>query len=68
MSSTQASRTPPGGRYSTVAIVLHWTIALAIVLQIILAGRMELGTWQSVVLVDTNRDNPDRHVRLSFLS
>jgi len=28
------------GRYSTVAIVLHWLIALAIVLQIILAGRM----------------------------
>jgi len=30
-----------GGRYSTVAIVLHWLIALAIVLQIILAGRMD---------------------------
>lgn len=29
------------GRYSTVAILLHWAIALAIVLQIILAGRME---------------------------
>src|SRR5438045_5239788 len=29
------------GRYSAAAIVLHWTIALAIVLQIILAGRME---------------------------
>lgn len=27
-----------------------------------------LGTWQSIVLVDTNRDNPDRRVRLSFLS
>lgn len=30
-------------------------------------GRLELGTWQSVCLVDTNRDNPDRQVRLSFL-
>ncbi|CAG6392483.1 YjbQ family protein [Streptomyces cocklensis] len=30
-------------------------------------GRLELGTWQSVVLVDTNRDNPRRQVRLSFL-
>ena len=30
-----------GTRYSTVAIVLHWLIALAIVLQVILAGRME---------------------------
>jgi cytochrome b561/polyisoprenoid-binding protein YceI len=28
-------------RYSMVAIVLHWTIALAIVLQIILSGRMD---------------------------
>lgn len=33
----------------------------------VLDGRMALGTWQSVVLVDTNRDNPDRRVRLSFL-
>jgi thiamine phosphate synthase YjbQ (UPF0047 family) len=33
----------------------------------VLDGRMALGTWQSVVLVDTNVDNPDREVRLSFL-
>ncbi|HWI03531.1 MAG TPA: secondary thiamine-phosphate synthase enzyme YjbQ [Acidimicrobiales bacterium] len=31
-------------------------------------GRMQLGTWQSVVLVDFNTDNPRRKVRLSFLS
>lgn len=31
------------------------------------AGRLLLGTWQSVVLVDLNRDNPQRNVRLSFL-
>lgn len=31
-------------------------------------GRMLLGTWQSIVLVDTNVDNPNRRVRLSFLS
>ncbi|MFE2530262.1 secondary thiamine-phosphate synthase enzyme YjbQ [Streptomyces sp. NPDC059371] len=30
-------------------------------------GSLELGTWQSVCLVDTNRDNPSRQVRLSFL-
>ncbi len=30
-------------------------------------GRMALGTWQSVCFVDTNRDNPEREVRLSFL-
>lgn len=33
----------------------------------VIAGRLELGTWQSVCLVDTNTDNPDRTVRLSFL-
>lgn len=31
-------------------------------------GRPVLGTWQSVVLVDPNADNPTRRVRLSFLS
>ncbi len=30
-------------------------------------GELQLGTWQSVVLVDPNRDNPDRIVRLSFV-
>ena len=30
-------------------------------------GRPVLGTWQSVVLVDTNVDNAVRKVRLSFL-
>lgn len=33
----------------------------------VLAGRMQLGTWQSVCLVDTNVDNAERDVRLSFL-
>ncbi|MCM2429701.1 secondary thiamine-phosphate synthase enzyme YjbQ [Streptomyces sp. RKAG337] len=33
----------------------------------VIGGRLELGTWQSVVLVDTNMDNPRRQVRLSFL-
>ncbi len=31
-------------------------------------GRLLLGTWQSIVLVDTNLDNPHRKVRLSFLA
>ncbi len=31
------------------------------------AGRMALGTWQSVTLVDLNVDNEDRRVRLSFV-
>jgi secondary thiamine-phosphate synthase enzyme len=33
----------------------------------VLGGRMQLGTWQSVVLVDLNADNRYRQVRLSFL-
>jgi secondary thiamine-phosphate synthase enzyme len=34
----------------------------------VLDGQLALGTWQSVVFVDTNRDNPHRRVRLSFLA
>jgi secondary thiamine-phosphate synthase enzyme len=33
----------------------------------VLAGRLALGTWQAVCLVDPNGDNPSRQVRLSFL-
>jgi secondary thiamine-phosphate synthase enzyme len=33
----------------------------------VLEGRLALGTWQSICLVDINRDNPERQVRLSFL-
>ncbi|CAM3184925.1 hypothetical protein BST27_20150 [Mycobacterium intermedium] len=32
------------------------------------AGELMLGTWQSIVLVDLNRDNPRRSVRLSFMA
>jgi secondary thiamine-phosphate synthase enzyme len=32
------------------------------------SGQPLLGTWQSVVLVDLNRDNPLRSVRLSFIN
>lgn len=31
-------------------------------------GRLDLGTWQSLVLIDTNVDNPVRTVRLSFIA
>ncbi|WP_327151460.1 YjbQ family protein [Nocardia sp. NBC_01329] len=34
----------------------------------VLAGEPALGTWQSIALVDLNVDNPDREVRLSFLT
>lgn len=33
----------------------------------VLDGHVALGTWQSVVLVDLNVDNPRRRVRFSFL-
>jgi secondary thiamine-phosphate synthase enzyme len=33
----------------------------------VLDGEPALGTWQSLVLVDTNVDNPQRNVRWSFV-
>jgi len=33
----------------------------------VLAGRLALGTWQSICLVDPNGDNPTRQVRFSFV-
>lgn len=33
----------------------------------VIDGTMALGTWQSLVLVDVNADNPHRLVRLSFI-
>ncbi len=33
----------------------------------VLGGEPALGTWQSVVLVDPNGDNPRRQLRLSFV-
>jgi secondary thiamine-phosphate synthase enzyme len=43
-------------------VLLSPTLVLAVA-----AGRLQLGTWQSVVLVDTNADNPNRTIHLSFL-
>jgi secondary thiamine-phosphate synthase enzyme len=34
----------------------------------VLHGRLALGTWQSICLVDLNVDNAEREVRLSFLA
>lgn len=33
----------------------------------VVSGQLMLGTWQSIVLVDPNRDNPTRTVRFSFI-
>ena len=34
----------------------------------VVGGRLSLGTWQSIVVVDPNGDNHTRRVRLSFLA
>jgi secondary thiamine-phosphate synthase enzyme len=34
----------------------------------VIAGRLTLGTWQSITLLDPNEDNATRRVRLSFLA
>src|SRR5689334_21355925 len=44
-----------GARYSTLAVVLHWTIAALIVLQIILAGRMEGRTPEAFAVVQFHK-------------
>ena len=33
----------------------------------VIGGVLQLGTWQSICLVDTNVDNEERTIRLSFL-
>ena len=46
--------------------VLPAFVAPSLVLPVV-GGDVQLGTWQSVVLVDPNRDNPERTLRLSFI-
>ena len=46
--------------------VLPVLVAPSVVIPV-LGGRMALGTWQHIVLVDLNADNPRRMVRLSLL-
>lgn len=54
--------TPGHGRDHVVPAFLAPSMTVPV-----LGGRLALGTWQSICLVDTNVDNPDRQVRLSFL-
>lgn len=51
------------GRDHVLPVLVSPSLSLPVV-----AGEPTLGTWQSVVLVDLNRDNPDRRVILSFFS
>jgi secondary thiamine-phosphate synthase enzyme len=53
---------PGHGADHLLPVLVSPTITLPVV-----DGRPVLGTWQSLVLVDLNRDNPSRRVRLSFL-
>ncbi len=46
--------------------VLPGWISPSVVVPVI-EGRLALGTWQSIVLIDTNKDNPTRTIRLSLL-
>lgn len=34
----------------------------------VVGGRLALGTWQSICLLDPNPDNPTRRVRLTFVA
>jgi thiamine phosphate synthase YjbQ (UPF0047 family) len=34
----------------------------------VIGGRLALGTWQSIALLDPNADNATRRVRLSFVA
>jgi len=55
--------TPGHGRDHVLPAFISPSITIPVV-----GGRPQLGTWQSVVLVDTNVDNPSRRVRLSFIA
>ncbi len=46
--------------------VLPAWIAPSVIVPVV-GGELALGTWQSIVLVDPNRDNPSRTIRFSFL-
>jgi secondary thiamine-phosphate synthase enzyme len=46
--------------------VLPAFVAPSLVVPVV-GGTLTLGTWQSVVLVDSNADNPQRRVTLTFI-
>ena len=47
--------------------VLPGWISPSVVVPVV-GGRLMLGTWQSIVLVDPNRDNPTRTIRFSMIA
>ena len=59
---SHAHGSPGHGRDHVLPALISPSVSLPVI-----SGRPALGTWQSLVVVDTNRDNPRRQVRLSFL-
>jgi secondary thiamine-phosphate synthase enzyme len=60
---THRHGSPGHGRDHVLPAIISPSMTVPVV-----GGRMQLGVWQSICLVDTNVDNPDRNVRLSFLA
>ncbi len=54
---------PGHGRSHVMPAIVPPTVTVPV-----LGGRLALGTWQSVCLVDLNLDNPVREVRFSFVT
>jgi len=52
---TELSRGASAARYSAIAIVLHWTIAVLIVLQVALSGRMEARTPEAFAVTQFHK-------------
>ncbi|HEX6220115.1 MAG TPA: YjbQ family protein [Acidimicrobiia bacterium] len=55
--------TPGHGRDHVLPAFISPSITIPVI-----EGRPALGAWQSIVLIDTNVDNPSRRVRLSFMA
>lgn len=53
---------PGHGRSHVMPAIVPPTVTVPVI-----GGRLALGTWQSVCLVDLNLDNPEREVRFSFV-
>ena len=52
---TDPTHDPRAARYATVAILLHWTLAALIVLQVVLAGRMEGRTPEAFAVMQLHK-------------
>jgi secondary thiamine-phosphate synthase enzyme len=60
---THAHGSPGHGADHVLPVLVSPSLILPVI-----EGRLALGTWQSVVLVDPNDDNPHRTLRLSFIA